>query len=267
MHRASVWRLLWPWLIITLLLLVYRFLQRYFVNPEEAFKKIISVGVLFSSAIWLLLLPAVYQVFRRLEQKPLRVLLGVHLVSAVVIGLIQSYLFIYLHKLIWPGAIDLSLALSPVYILADLRLNFFIYIFFVAALYVQRSFNRGRSVNEQSGNAFSNNQEAPAFSFPLKHIVMVEAMGNYVAIWEASGEGLKRHVQRGSMSSMEARLSTEDFLRVQKSFIVNRRFVKSRKRGAHGEYILELNSGKRVSTSRNLKKEIHTWLCSTEPYA
>ena len=258
--RYTIWPPLQPWLIVTILLLTYRFLQRYYVDPELAFRKVISIGVLFSSFIWLLLLPLIFQLLKRLPVRPLGVFIVAHVIFAIAIGLGQSYIFVYLHSLIWPGAINLEDALSSSYILTDLRLNFFLYWFFLAAIHIQKVIHVNPQKEHQQGWLRIKNQKGVTLDLSFQQIRVVQAMGNYVRVTESQVEGLKKHIVRDTMTSICEQLDSESFLRVQKSFIVNRRYVKGSRKGQHGEFILILDQGEEITTSRNMKESVKKWL-------
>ena len=77
-------------------------------------------------------------------------------------------------------------------------------------------------------------------------IEWIEAAGNYVRL-NAGGES---HLLRETMSSVEARLPRERFLRVHRSAIVNLEAVRELVPGPRGDFVLVLRSGKRLPLSR-----------------
>jgi two-component system LytT family response regulator len=74
----------------------------------------------------------------------------------------------------------------------------------------------------------------------------VEAAGNYVKI-HAKGEA---HLLRESMKNMETRLDPKIFVRVHRSAIVNIDRIKELEPWFHGEYIVIMRDGTRLTASR-----------------
>jgi two-component system LytT family response regulator len=74
----------------------------------------------------------------------------------------------------------------------------------------------------------------------------VEAAGNYVRL-HVRGEA---HVLRQSMKNMEARLDPSLFVRIHRSAIVNVDRIRELQPWLHGEYVVILQDGTRLSASR-----------------
>jgi two-component system, LytTR family, response regulator len=74
----------------------------------------------------------------------------------------------------------------------------------------------------------------------------VEAAGNYVRL-HVHGE---THVLRQSMKNMEARLDDDLFVRIHRSAIVNVERIRELQPWLHGEYVVILADGTRLSASR-----------------
>jgi two-component system LytT family response regulator len=74
----------------------------------------------------------------------------------------------------------------------------------------------------------------------------VEASGNYVKV-HAKGEA---HLIRESMKNMEARLDPKRFVRIHRSAIVNIDRIKELEPWFHGEYIVIMRDGTRLTASR-----------------
>ncbi len=74
----------------------------------------------------------------------------------------------------------------------------------------------------------------------------VEAAGNYVRL-HVRGE---THVLRQSMKNMEARLEDGLFVRIHRSAIVNVERIRELQPWLHGEYVVILADGTRLSASR-----------------
>jgi two-component system, LytTR family, response regulator len=74
----------------------------------------------------------------------------------------------------------------------------------------------------------------------------VEAAGNYVRLHI----GGATHLLRQSMKNMEARLDPEQFVRIHRSAIVNAERIRELQPWLHGEYVVILEDGTRLSASR-----------------
>lgn len=74
----------------------------------------------------------------------------------------------------------------------------------------------------------------------------VEAAGNYVRLHV----GTAAHVLRQSMKNMEARLDPASFVRIHRSAIVNVGRIRELQPWLHGEYVVILEDGTRLSASR-----------------
>src|ERR1051325_6224736 len=74
----------------------------------------------------------------------------------------------------------------------------------------------------------------------------VEAAGNYVKIHTKS----EAHLLRESMKNMEAKLDPKIFVRIHRSAIVNIDRIKELEPWFHGEYIVIMRDGTRLTASR-----------------
>ena len=61
----------------------------------------------------------------------------------------------------------------------------------------------------------------------------------------------KTHLLRETMASMEKRLDPSLFMRVHRSAIVNLQYVKEVRAEARGDFIVQLQSGQKISMSRS----------------
>ena len=84
------------------------------------------------------------------------------------------------------------------------------------------------------------------FFLCTEEIDWVEAAGNYVRLHARS----ESHLLRESMKNMEARLDPNTFVRIHRSAIVNIDRVKELEPWFHGEYIVIMRDGTRLTASR-----------------
>ena len=85
-----------------------------------------------------------------------------------------------------------------------------------------------------------------------REVEWIEAAGNYVRL-NANGE---THLLRETMSGVEAKLPREGFLRIHRSAIVNLEAVRELQPGAHGDFVVVLQSGKRLPLSRGCRERL-----------
>ncbi|QQS42195.1 MAG: response regulator transcription factor [Acidobacteriota bacterium] len=84
----------------------------------------------------------------------------------------------------------------------------------------------------------------------ISDIEWIEADGYYVSI-RAAG---KSHLMRESLKNLESKLDPTRFLRIHRSTIVNADRIKELHPHFHGEYYVELESGKRFKLSRSYRE-------------
>jgi two-component system LytT family response regulator len=80
----------------------------------------------------------------------------------------------------------------------------------------------------------------------------IEAAGNYVRL----NAGGTSHLLRETMSGVEGKLPRDGFLRIHRSAIVNLEAVRELQPGAHGDFVVVLQSGKRLPLSRGCRERL-----------
>jgi two-component system, LytTR family, response regulator len=83
-------------------------------------------------------------------------------------------------------------------------------------------------------------------------VIAVHAEGNYVLLQREAGS----HLLRESISVLADKLRPYGFIRIHRSVLVNRAFVKEIRPWATGEYGLLLKSGKEYTVTRTYKKNL-----------
>ena len=86
----------------------------------------------------------------------------------------------------------------------------------------------------------------------LNEVEWVEAADNYVKLHV----GNEAHLLRETMSALEARLPKERFLRISRSTIVNIEQIKELQPLFHGEYIVILRGGARLTLTRGYREKL-----------
>lgn len=91
---------------------------------------------------------------------------------------------------------------------------------------------------------------------PIEDIDWIEARGNYARL-HAGGV---MHLIREPLRSLEARLDPDRFARVHRSAIVNLERIATVEPYFHGEYVLTLRNGARLTSSRTQSAKLRTLL-------
>jgi two-component system LytT family response regulator len=89
----------------------------------------------------------------------------------------------------------------------------------------------------------------------VDEIQYVQAAENYVQLHLKNA----RHLLHVPIATLEASLDPEMFLRIHRSLIVNVRQVQELETGAHGEYVVVLKGGAKLSASRSYHDRIKKW--------
>lgn len=88
------------------------------------------------------------------------------------------------------------------------------------------------------------------FFLNVGEIDWIESAGNYVRIHT----GGKNYLIRDTMLNMENKLDSDTFFRIHRSAIVNIAKVKELEQWFHGDYMVIMNNGKKLTMSRNYKE-------------
>ena len=90
----------------------------------------------------------------------------------------------------------------------------------------------------------------------IDEVEWIEAAQNYVRVHA----GQAAHLLHAPMNTIEAWLDPERFVRIHRCHIVSLRRIKQLWPLAHGQYVLELNSGERLQSGRTYGEKIRTLL-------
>lgn len=90
----------------------------------------------------------------------------------------------------------------------------------------------------------------------VEEVLYIEAAGNYVTLHL---EGAK-HLYRITMSELEEQLPPKDFLRIHRSIIVNKRYVKSTRYLSKNEYAFKLKNDIKLVSGRAYRQKIDDFL-------
>jgi two-component system, LytTR family, response regulator len=95
--------------------------------------------------------------------------------------------------------------------------------------------------------------EGRVLFFKIEDIDWIEAADNYVGIHVGNEE----HLHRETMASLETKLPPQRFLRISRSTIVNIERIKEMQPMFHGDYVVILKNGTRLSLSRNYRDKLN----------
>ena len=87
-------------------------------------------------------------------------------------------------------------------------------------------------------------------------IVFLRAEGNYLCLQLKE----RNHLYRLTMNAVEAELDPARFLRIHRSYIVNRGHVRSTRYSGNNEFIFTMANGDRIVSGRSYKEQIATAL-------
>jgi len=90
------------------------------------------------------------------------------------------------------------------------------------------------------------------FFLRVDEIDWIEAAANYVKL-HAGGEA---HLLRETINGLAAKLDPDKFLRVHRSIIVNLEHVKEIQPWFHGDYVILMQDGAQLTSSRNYREQL-----------
>lgn len=94
--------------------------------------------------------------------------------------------------------------------------------------------------------------QAKILLVPLNEIHFIEADKNYAVINLKD----KTHRMRITLTELEKKLNPDLFIRVHKSFVVNKTFVHELEPTFNQEFIIKLSTGKKIPTGRAFKENV-----------
>lgn len=88
----------------------------------------------------------------------------------------------------------------------------------------------------------------------IDEIHWVDAAGNYVRLNTGNGES---HLLRETLTGLSKRLDPNRFVRVHRSTIVNVERIRELRAQGHGEHLIIMDSGQRLTLSRSYRDRVH----------
>jgi len=90
----------------------------------------------------------------------------------------------------------------------------------------------------------------------LEDVLWIQAALNYVQLHTARS----RHLVHTTMQSLLGNLDPEVFARIHRSIVVNVRHISQIETTEHGDYVLTLDNGERIQSSRTYGEMVRKWL-------
>ncbi len=213
-------------------------MDSYEFAPDVAFK-----WALTKWGAWPLLLPLCFMVVRWVER---RASLAVGIIAAAPVAMIGAGLFAFLVHL---GDAEPWPLVRAFYHMAPVAGG--TYLLFVALAFwlmdpVALSASTREAVAPKPAEALPVSKGQTQTRLPADQIDWVQAARNYVELF-AGGDAF---IMRASMKEMEDLLPEADFLRLHRSYLVNRRSVDGLRRNAKGDPLVVLKCGHTIPVGR-----------------
>ncbi len=88
-------------------------------------------------------------------------------------------------------------------------------------------------------------------------ISYLDADGNYITLHTANrGDRPERHTIYESLTSLETKLDPADFVRINRSYIVNLNYIATVETYFNGEYIVHMKTGQQLKWTRNYRENL-----------
>lgn len=90
----------------------------------------------------------------------------------------------------------------------------------------------------------------------INDLLYLETAGNYVILHTPE----RQYLYRSTMNDLESGLNPEEFLRIHRSFLLNKRFIRSHRYTGGNEYAFEMKNGKELQSAKSYKELINRFL-------
>ena len=87
-------------------------------------------------------------------------------------------------------------------------------------------------------------------------LLYLETAGNYVVLQTTE----RQHLYRATMNEMEAALDPNEFFRIHRSYLLNKRFVKAHEYAGSNEFTFHMKNGKSLTSAKSYKETITRFL-------
>lgn len=94
------------------------------------------------------------------------------------------------------------------------------------------------------------------FEVDLDEVLYFEANGNYVNL----NTSTKTHLYRITTNALAEQVNTEDFIRIHRSLILNKRYIEKCNYTSNNEYLFTMKNGQQLQSGRSYKEDIVLYL-------
>lgn len=95
-------------------------------------------------------------------------------------------------------------------------------------------------------------QQSKMYFIDTQDISYLDANGNYITLHALQ----KEHIIYESLTSLESKLDPTDFVRINRSYIINLNYVQEVETYFNGEYLVKLLTGQKLKWTRNYRDNI-----------
>lgn len=113
-----------------------------------------------------------------------------------------------------------------------------------------------RPGKDSTKNIITIHDQGTDFHIPVEEIDYVESSGNYVLIHR----GTDRWLHRATMQQMESDLDPRQFIRIHRSYLVNKFAIRKVVYQTNSAYNLHLKTGERLTSGRHYKEQVEQYL-------
>lgn len=202
---------------------------------------------------WPLLLPLCFLVVRAVER---RSSLPVGIVAGAPVAILGAATFAYLVHVGIPEPWPFAKAFYHMAPVAGGTYLLFVVLAFWLMDPVALSAGTREAVSAAATEALPVSKGQTQTRLPADHVEWVQAARNYVELF-ADREA---YIMRASMKEMEGILPPDDFLRLHRSYLVNRRAVEGLRRNAKGDPIVVMKCGHTIPVGRAYRDDVLTAL-------
>lgn len=116
---------------------------------------------------------------------------------------------------------------------------------------------------QQSDSSYHNHfvikDRGRELTIDLDDVIYMEANGNYINFCTATNT----HLYRATMNTIAVQLNPDDFIRIHRSFILNKRYINQCQYLNNNEYEFLLKNGTKLVSGRSYKEEIVAYLSNS----
>lgn len=110
--------------------------------------------------------------------------------------------------------------------------------------------------SEQFMNHVHISERGREFEVDLDEVFYFEANGNYVNLYTHT----KTHLYRITTNVLSEQVNPEDFIRIHRSLILNKRYIEKCNYTSNNEYLFTMKNGQQLQSGRSYKEDINVYL-------